>query len=252
MTTDRLSRKERRVQRQTDTSERNDKERKNNFNLKIIEPLTHNQALTFDAYRNDKNLILTGTAGTGKSFLAIYLGINDVINHDLYKQLVIVRSVVPSRDMGFLPGNNKEKAKVYEAPYYAIFTELFGRGDAYEALKTKQTVDFITTSFIRGVTINDSIIVVDEIQNMTASELHTIITRIGKNCKVILAGDIKQNDLNKYKDQSGFADFFKIITSMKKFESIEFNRNDIVRSDLVKEYIITRENLEDKGLVTSL
>jgi phosphate starvation-inducible protein PhoH len=167
-------------------------------------------------------------------------------------KMVIIRSVVPTRDMGFLPGSNKEKSKVYEAPYYAIFAELFGRGDAYEYLKNKNIVEFMTTSFVRGITLNDCVVIVDEIQNMTAQELHSVFTRIGKNCRVILSGDIKQNDLNGKREESGFKDFLKVLDYMRDFSIIEFDRNDIVRSTLVKSYIIAREELEERGLVATL
>ena len=248
-----LTKKERRIQRQsgegggaTQISERL------NFTLKQFRPLTDNQRLTFDAYDQDQHLLLVGTAGTGKSFLSIYLGMNDIMERKTHDKMIIVRSVVPTRDMGFLPGSNKEKSKVYEAPYYSIFSELFGRGDAYEYMKTKSIVEFMTTSFVRGITINDAVIIVDEFQNMTPGELHSVFTRIGKNCKVVFAGDIKQNDLDGRRDVSGFKDFFKVINKMRSFNVIEFNRDDIVRSDLVKEYIIAREDLEDRGVITAL
>lgn len=248
-----LTKKERRIQRQSGTegggaavSDRL------NFSLKRVNPLTDNQRITFENYRNDKHLLLVGTAGTGKSFLSVYLGMTDIMDHKTHEKLIIVRSVVPTRDMGFLPGSNKEKSKVYEAPYYSIFSELFGRGDAYEYLKTKNVVEFMTTSFVRGITINDAVIVIDEIQNMTPSELHSVFTRIGKNCRVVFAGDIKQTDLNPRKEESGFRDFFKVINRMKDFEVVEFTRDDIVRSDLVKQYIIAREDLESVGAVDPL
>ncbi len=248
-----LTKKERRIQRQsgegggaTQISERL------NFTLKQFRPLTDNQRLTFDAYDQDQHLLLVGTAGTGKSFLSIYLGMNDIMERKTHDKMIIVRSVVPTRDMGFLPGSNKEKSKVYEAPYYSIFSELFGRGDAYEYMKTKNIVEFMTTSFVRGITINDAVIIVDEFQNMTPGELHSVFTRIGKNCKVVFAGDIKQNDLDGRRDVSGFKDFFKVINKMRSFNVIEFNRDDIVRSDLVKEYIIAREDLEDRGVIAAL
>lgn len=252
--TKRLTRKERRLQRQLRGEGTNPEEIQNrlNFTLKRFQPLTDNQRNTFAAYEDGKHLLLTGTAGTGKSFLSLYLGMTDIMESKTHQKLIIVRSVVPSRDVGFLPGNNKEKAKVYEAPYYSIFSELFGRGDAYEYLKTKNIVEFMTTSFVRGITINDAVIVVDELQNMTPQELHSIFTRIGKNCRVIFAGDIKQTDLNPRKEESGFRDFFKVINRMADFASIEFTRDDIVRSSLVKQYIIVREDLEERGLVTPL
>ena len=212
--------------------------------IKHIQPLTCNQTKTFEAFSKDKNLLLHGSAGTGKSFISLYLSLLEVMegHGDLHK-VVILRSVVPTRDMGFLPGSAKDKAKVYEAPYYSICNELFGRGDAYEILKTKNIVEFQTTSFIRGTTFSDCIIVVDEMQNMTYQELDSVITRIGENCKVIFSGDFKQSDLLKDADRNGLMNFMKIIKRMNMFDCVEFTKEDIVRSKLVKSYIIAKEEL---------
>ena len=241
-TTKRLTRKQRRILEQNPRNEENSL--KLNFRLKQIEALTDNQRKTFEYYGQGKNLLLHGIAGTGKSFLSIYLSLATILSESSrYKRLVIVRSVVPTRDMGFLPGNNREKSKVYEAPYQAIFTELFERGDAYEYLKQKNVVDFISTSFIRGITLNDCIIVVDEIANMTLHELDSVITRVGKNCKIIFCGDFRQSDFTKEHEKNGLIDFMKILDRMKAFEYIEFTENDIVRSAMVKEYIIAKTRL---------
>ena len=238
----RLTRKQRRTQQQGGKIEESSP--KLNFILKEINPLTENQRKTFESYNNGKNLLLHGIAGTGKSFIANYLATKQLLEPDSrYKKIVIIRSVVPTRDMGFLPGNNKEKAKVYEAPYYAIFSELFNRGDAYEYLKAKNIVEFISTSFIRGITLNDCIIIVDEIANMTGHELDSVITRIGKNCKIIMCGDFRQTDFTFEHDKSGLMDFMRVITKMRSFEFIDFQKEDIVRSSLVKEYIIMKDNL---------
>ena len=242
MTTKRLTRKQRRTLEQNNRNEEN--ALKLNFKLKTIEPLTENQRLTFERYHEGKNLLLHGIAGTGKSFLSIYLALQSILSESSrYKKLVIVRSVVPTRDMGFLPGNNKEKTKVYEAPYYAICSEIFERGDAYEYLKSKSIIDFISTSFIRGITLNDCIIVVDEIANMTLHELDYVITRVGKNCRVIFCGDFRQTDLTHERDKSGLLDFINITKRMNRFEYIEFEKQDIVRSGLVRDYIIKRTEL---------
>jgi phosphate starvation-inducible protein PhoH len=176
----------------------------------------------------------------------MYLALNEVITNpdSSYDRVIIVRSVVPTRDMGFLPGNSKEKAKVYEAPYYAICTELFGRGDAYEILKNKGQVDFISTSFIRGITLNNTIIIVDEIANMTLHELDSVITRVGKNCRIVFCGDFRQSDFTFDRDKHGLHDFMKIIQRMKSFTFIDFNEQDIVRSSMVKDYIIQKERLK--------
>lgn len=239
----RLTRKEKRILRQNGADV--PKTERLNFALKNIEPLTENQRLTFEKYHDGKNLLLHGIAGTGKSFLSIYLALQSVLSDaGRYKKLIIVRSVVPTRDMGFLPGNNKEKSKVYEAPYQAIFTELFNRGDAYEYLKQKNIVDFISTSFIRGITLNDCIIVVDEIANMTLHELDSVITRVGKNCRIIFCGDFRQSDFTREHERNGLIDFMRILNKMKSFEYVDFSENDIVRSSLVKEYIIQKDRLK--------
>jgi phosphate starvation-inducible protein PhoH len=242
MSEQRLTRKQRRQRQNLKPEETNPKL---NFKLKHVEPLTENQKLTFEQYDNGKNLLLHGIAGTGKSFLSIYLSLKTILQENSrYKKLVIVRSVVPTRDMGFLPGNNREKTKVYEAPYQAIFSELFERGDAYEYLKNKNLVDFISTSFIRGITINDSIIVVDEIANMTLHELDSVITRVGKNCKILFCGDFRQSDFTREHERNGLTDFMRIIERMKSFSFVDFTEHDIVRSSMVKEYIITKDRLK--------
>jgi len=245
MTEKRLTRKQRRILNQNGQTQKNEDTLRLNFKLKQIEPLTENQRITFEKYNIGKNLLLHGIAGTGKSFLSIYLALQTILSEsDRYKKLVIVRSVVPTRDMGFLPGNNKEKTKVYEAPYYAICSELFERGDAYEYLKSKNIVDFISTSFIRGITLNNCIIVVDEIANMTLHELDSVITRVGKNCRVIFCGDFRQSDFSKEHEKNGLIDFMKILNRMKSFEYVDFTENDIVRSSMVKEYIIAKDRLK--------
>jgi phosphate starvation-inducible protein PhoH len=216
-----------------------------NFQLKRIEPLTKHQRESFEFYDQGKNLMLHGIAGTGKSFISLYLALNQILTESdgPYKKIIIVRSVVPTRDMGFLPGNSKEKAQVYEAPYFAICTELFGRGDAYNYLKQKNLVEFISTSFIRGITLNNCIIIVDEIANMTLHELDSVITRVGKNCKIIFSGDFRQSDFTKDHERNGLPQFMRIVERMKSFAFIDFDENDIVRSAMVKDYIILKDKL---------
>ena len=215
-----------------------------NNNLKLIEiyPKTANQEKVFEHYDNELNLFTYGTAGTGKSFVAVYLALGDILEGKFYKRLVIVRSAVQGRDVGHLPGSLKEKAAAYEAPYVSICSELFGRSDSYEILKQKGVIEFITTSFTRGISLNDTVVIVDECQNMTFQELHTIITRIGNNSRIIFCGDIRQCDLDKRKEFSGFAKFLDVLKTMPSVATVEYTRDDICRSDLVKEYIIALEN----------
>lgn len=218
------------------------------FKVKTITPMGDNQTLAFESWERGKNLLLTGTAGTGKSFIGAYLGLNTVFKKpDVFDDLTIVRSAVPTRDQGFQKGSAEEKARVYELPYNSIFHDMSDAPSAYDTLKKKGLVKFITTSFIRGITLSNTVILIDEIQNMNAGELHSIITRVGKNTRVILCGDIRQNDLANNRQLSGFADFTKVLKAMGSFTCVEFNRNDIVRSRFVKEYIIAKEKLEDAG-----
>ena len=203
--------------------------------LQEIEPLTKNQVLAFDS---ENNLVLHGIAGTGKTFISCYLAFDDMIK-GLYKQLIIIRSAVPTRDIGFLPGTEKEKASVYEDPYKNIAVELFQRGDAYEILKTKALVHFMTTSYIRGITLKNAVIIIDECQNMSFHELDSIITRVGNNCRVIFCGDFRQSDLKT----NGLESFMEILKNMGAFEFIDFEIKDIVRSEFVKEYIIAKTEL---------
>ena len=207
------------------------------LDLREIEPLTRNQLKVFES---NKNLVLHGLAGTGKTFISCYLAFDDMAKN-CYERLVIIRSAVPTRDIGFLPGNMSEKSSVYEEPYRDICNDLFGRGDAYQILKTKNIVDFMTTSFIRGITLRNAVIVIDECQNMSFHELDSIITRMGEHCRVIFCGDFRQADLKN--GQSGMLDFLQILKRMEEFDFIEFEVEDIVRSSFVKNYIISKNEL---------
>ena len=206
-----------------------------NLVLHEIEPLTANQVLAFES---ENHLVLHGVAGTGKTFISCYLAFDDMLK-GLFNRLIIIRSAVPTRDMGFLPGNEKEKSAVYEEPYKNIAVELFDRGDAYDILKTKGLVHFMTTSFIRGVTLKDSVILIDECQNMTFHELDSIITRVGRDCRVIFSGDFRQSDLSR----NGLKDFIRVLKAMNNFDFIDFEVKDIVRSEFVKHYITAKTDL---------
>lgn len=240
-TKQRVSRKQRREQIRRLVNEEGIGIGRLNFDLQHVSPLTENQHLTFNAWEEDKNLLMTGTAGTGKSFLALHLAMRSVIEEETHSRVIIIRSIVPSRSMGFLPGNVKEKSKSYEAPYYSIFSELFGRSDAYEYLKNKKLITFESTSFLRGVTLNDCIVVIDEFQNMCWQEIYTILTRVGKNSRVILTGDIAQCDL--IKEESGFKLMNHVLNDMQSFSNINFTVHDIVRSDFVKQLITSVEKV---------
>jgi len=243
---ERLTKRQKRVLKQQGVLDTNNN-LSSGFNVKEnVRPKTDTQELAFDAWEDGHNLMLHGIAGTGKTFLALYFSISEILSKNAhYKKVCVIRSVVPSRDMGYLPGTQKDKMKVYEGPYYDICTKLFKRGDAYEVLKQRNSIEFMSTSFLRGSTFDDCILVVDEVQNMSDQELHTVMTRVGENCRIIFCGDVGQDDLTseRKKEVSGLRNFMKIISKMKEFKFVEFTVNDIVRSDLVKSYIIQRNAL---------
>lgn len=240
----RLTKREKRLARQQANTAEGLSFKSQNFNLKKVNPLTENQRIAFEAFDDGKHLMLHGMAGTGKTFIALYKAIEALMeNSGVQNKIYVVRSVVPTRDMGFLPGNQKEKMKVYEAPYYAICTELFDRSDAYEVLKQKHAIEFISTSFVRGITMNNCFVIVDEVNNMTFHELDSVITRIGKGCRVMFCGDFRQSDLTKDQEKNGLKDFMRVIDRLNDFVHVDFLEQDIVRSRLVKEYIIARQKL---------
>lgn len=217
--------------------------------LAEVEAKGANQQLAFDAWDNGKNLILNGSAGTGKTFIAMYMALEDVLAGD-YDKVVIVRSVVPTRDIGFLPGSEDEKIEVYARPYIALASEIFNDQQAWGKLKAHDQVAFECTSFVRGTTWNNSIVIVDEMQNLNAHELDSVITRMGVNSKLILCGDYYQSDFTKRHEKAGILEFLEVVRNMNSFEEIEFTWADIVRSDLVRDYIITKEAMRHKGEIT--
>lgn len=214
----------------------------NGFELKDVKPLTENQSKAFEGYAAGKQLMLTGIAGTGKSFLALYLAFKDLVDGKL-SSVNIVRSTVPSRDMGFLPGTLKEKLAAYEDPYQQIVNQLFGRDDAWFILCKKGYVNMLSTSYLRGVTYKNVAMIMDEAQNCTLQELDTVITRVGPGCRFILCGDVKQNDLLTGKNHTGLPLFEKIISSMPEFSCVSFGVDDIVRSGLVRSYLLAKHKL---------
>ena len=215
-----------------------------------IKPLTPSQEKVFDAWEKNKHLFLFGAAGTGKSFVTMYLALKDILDERTpYNKLYIVRSLVPTREIGFLPGDHEDKANLYQIPYKNMVRFMFEMPDdpsfemLYSNLKSQDTISFWSTSFIRGTTIDNSIVLVDESENLNFHELDSIITRLGVNSKIIFAGDAAQTDLQKAHEKTGIMDFKKIIDDMDEFESIEFGIDDIVRSGLVKSYLISKINL---------
>lgn len=215
-----------------------------NFGMRQIKPLTPTQSDMFDSYKDGYNIAAIGTAGTGKTMCAMYLALNDVMQKGGYEQIIVIRSAVQTREQGFMPGSKTEKEALYSVPYSDIVNDLFGRGDAYKILEQKGLIKFMTSSFVRGLTFDNAIIIVDECQSMTYHELDTIITRCGESSKIVFCGDTRQDDLATSRnraDVSGLAEFLRVLGRINCFETITFTPEDIVRSGLVKEYILAKE-----------
>ena len=218
--------------------------------LTQIKPLTPSQEKVFDAFNKQKNLFMYGAAGTGKTFIGMYLALQQILDErSAYDKLYIVRSLVPTREIGFLPGDHDDKAELYQIPYQNMVRYMFKMPDdasfsmLYANLKAQETISFWSTSFLRGTTLDNAIVLVDEMQNLNFHELDSIITRLGVNTKIIFAGDAAQTDLLKTNERNGILDFMKIIQGMDEFEMVEFGIQDIVRSGLVKSYLINKLNL---------
>jgi predicted ribonuclease YlaK len=216
--------------------------------LKTFDALTSNQRKFFDAYKQgDYFIALHGVAGTGKTFCALYKALEEVLDKsNPFNKIIIVRSAVQSRDIGHLPGDVTEKMEIFQQPYQQICETLFGRKDAYQRLQEQGYIEFISTSFIRGMSFDDAVIIVDEMQNLTFEEIDTVMTRVGYRSKIIWCGDYRQTDLNKRKnDMSGILKFFDIAHHMSSFTRIEFTVDDIVRSSIVRDYILAKLKFED-------
>lgn len=218
--------------------------------LKVIEPLTDNQERVFNSYAEGKNLVLHGAAGTGKTFISLYLALKDVLEPSSpYEKVYMVRSLVPTREIGFLPGDHEDKSNLYQIPYKNMVKYMFQMPDdpafemLYDNLRAQETISFWSTSFIRGVTMDNCVVIVDEFSNLNFHELDSMITRVGENCKIIFSGDYSQSDLVKSNEKNGVLDFMRILQTMQSFDCVEFGIEDIVRSGLVREYLISKINL---------
>lgn len=234
------------------TSSKANKKTSLGLQLRHIDPKTYAQRQVFEAFHQN-HLLLHGFAGTGKSFCSLYLALREIFENQSpeFFRIIIVRSAVQTRDMGFMPGSLDEKMSYYETPYRDIVNNLFGRGDAYDILKSKGIIEFMSTSFVRGLTFDNAIVIVDELQNCTGHELDSVMTRIGEDTKVIFCGDGRQSDFSRASDKAGLGQFLRIIDRMSGIERVEFTVQDCVRSNFVRQYLIEKDAIEHDDVQTS-
>ena len=218
--------------------------------LSTIKPVTDSQKIVFDSWKNGLNQFLYGCAGTGKTFISLYLALQDVLRNDTpYDKVIVVRSLIPTREIGFLPGDEEDKAALYQVPYSNMMQFMFEQPNEqafsmlYDRLKAQGSFYFLSTSFLRGLTFDNSIIIVDECQNLNFHELDTIITRVGQDSKIVFCGDFGQSDLTKLNERNGLMDFLQILQEMNEFNCTEFDIGDIVRSGFVRSYLIQKTKL---------
>ncbi len=219
-------------------------------NLAVIKPVTDSQQKVFDTWKEGKNQFLFGCAGTGKTFVSLYLALQQVLKNETpYDKVIVVRSLIPTREIGFLPGDEEDKAALYQVPYANMMQFMFEQPNEqafsmlYDRLKSQGSFYFMSTSFLRGLTFDNSIIIVDECQNLNFHELDTIITRVGQDSKIFFCGDFGQSDLTKLNERNGLMDFLQILHEMDEFNCTEFNIGDIVRSGFVRSYLIQKTKL---------
>ena len=218
--------------------------------LSTIKPVTDSQKVVFDSWKQGQNQFLYGCAGTGKTFISLYLALQEVLKNETpYDKVIVVRSLIPTREIGFLPGDEEDKAALYQVPYSNMMQFMFEQPNEqafsmlYDRLKTQGSFYFLSTSFLRGLTFDNSIIIVDECQNLNFHELDTIITRVGQDSKIFFCGDFGQSDLTRMNEKNGLMDFLQILQEMKEFNCTEFDIGDIVRSGFVRSYLIQKTKL---------
>ena len=222
----------------------------NHNNLVTIKPITDNQKQVFSSWKKGKNQFLFGCAGTGKTFISMYLALNDIFDlKSKYERVVLVRSLIPTREIGFLPGDEEDKAALYQVPYQNMVQFMFEMpneqsfNSLYDKLKGQGSLFFLSTSFLRGLTFDNTIVIVDECQNLNFHELDTIITRVGQDSKIVFCGDFDQTDLQKTNEKNGLHDVLRILEEMEEFNCTEFTIGDIVRSGFVRSYLINKIKL---------
>jgi phosphate starvation-inducible PhoH-like protein len=207
------------------------------FGFRDVKPLNYIQGEYLDAIRTSDIIFGVGSAGTGKTYVAASYAAGELYNRRIQKIILTRPNVETGRGLGFLPGELDEKYAPYLQPFDQVFTRTLGKGFYEYALKSKD-IEPKPLGFMRGASFENCIILVDEAQNLTKVEFKMLLSRIGKNCKVILSGDPKQTDI----PDSGLTDACRRLENIPGVEVVNFRDDDIVRSPMCKQVILAYNN----------
>lgn len=200
--------------------------------------LTENQRKYYEILKHNQITICTGPAGVGKSYVAMNAALNLLYDSDnQYEKIIIVRPAVEAEEkLGSLPGNVEEKLDPYIFPSYYLMNKIIGK-DAREKLKELEFVEVFALAYMRGMNIDNSILIFEEAQNSTPNQMKLLLTRIGYNSKFFISGDLEQTDRYKDKKQTGLWDAIQKLKNVGEIGIFEFNGDDVVRNPLISKIL---------------
>ena len=213
------------------------------INGKPISPRTPNQQKLVDSFNNNDLTFALGPAGTGKTYIAIALAVRALKNREVRKIILSRPAVEAGEKLGFLPGDMKDKIDPYLQPLYDALEDMIPAMKLKEYMETK-VIQIAPLAFMRGRTLNDAIIVLDEAQNTTTHQIKMFLTRLGMNAKMIITGDVTQIDLPQ-KTQSGLVQALRILNGVPGVGMVEFGKKDIVRHHLVQRIVEAYEKYDE-------
>ncbi|TDW25478.1 phosphate starvation-inducible PhoH-like protein [Breznakia blatticola] len=210
---------------------------------KIIYPKTLGQSYLFKCMREKDIVFATGVAGTGKTYLAVMYAVSLLKKNDVEKIILTRPAVEAGESLGFLPGDLKEKVDPYLTPLYDALNDALG-ADSVQRLIDKGVIEIAPLAYMRGRTLNNAFIILDEAQNSTKSQMKMFLTRMGFNSKVVVTGDVTQIDLIK-KHDSGLLSARQVLQNIEDIAFVELTSADVVRNPLVQKIIDAYEKFDE-------
>ena len=200
--------------------------------------LSESQKEYYDILKENEITVCTGPAGVGKSYIAMKAAVELLMDaNNSYEKLIIVRPAVEAEEkLGSLPGNLEEKLDPYIFPSYYLLNKIIGK-EAREKLKENDIIEVFALAYMRGMNIDNSILIFEEAQNSTPSQMKLLLTRIGFNSKFFISGDIEQTDRYKDKTQSGLYDAVNRFQDMNGIGTFAFENKDVIRNPLISKIL---------------